>query len=287
MTLSSSNFIKALTWFILSLVVSCGNDAIMKYIGVRLSPWQVAFFRCLFGTITLLPLMFYQRRGGMITQRPLLHLLRGGLLFVAVGLWNQGVQTSPITTATLMSFTIPIFVLIMAAILLQEQVVWSVWLATLLGFVGVVLVLKPEGNAWHLGSLSFVASAMLFSLLDIVNKKYVDQEPMLCMLFYPTLIATVLTAWPAWGAWQPPTPTEIAWLLVLGIGSNLILYFILRAFSLVNASVLAPFRYLELPLSASAGCILFQEFPSTHNYVGASIIIPCTLFVVYHQSRKA
>lgn len=287
MTSSPSNFTKALAWFTLSLLVSCCNDVIMKYVGAHLSPWQVSFFRCLFGTATLLPFMCYQGRQAFATQRPLLHLLRGSVLFAAVGLWSQGIQASPITTATLMSFTIPIFVLIMAAIVLQERIAWSVWIATLLGFVGIVFILQPDGHIWHLGALSFIAAAILFSLLDIVNKKYVTQEPMLCMLFYSTLIATILTAWPAWRVWQTPALIEIFWLLVLGIGSNLILYFILRAFALTEASTLAPFRYLELPLSAGMGYLLFQEIPSAHSYVGASIIIPCTLFVVYHQNRKA
>lgn len=281
-----NNFIRALIWFLLSLVVGCCNDAVMKYLGTRMDSWQVAFFRCLFGTLTLLPLMLYQGRQSFVTQRPWLHLLRGGLLFAAIGLWSQGLQTSPITTATLISFTIPIFVLVMAAVVLREQVPWPMWITTFMGFVGITCVLQPSGQVWHLTSLSFVAAAILFSLLDIINKRYVTHEPTLCMLFYATLTATLLLAWPAWGVWKAPTMAEVLWLLALGVGSNLILYFILRAFALASASSLAPFRYLELPLSAGLGYLLFQELPKASSYMGAAVIIPSTLLVVYYQSRK-
>jgi S-adenosylmethionine uptake transporter len=117
MAILLSNYLKAIIWFVLSLIVSCGNDAIMKYVGTHISPWQVAFFRCFFGTMTLLPLMRYQGRASFKTHRPLLHVMRGVLLFVTISLWSHGVKEAPITTATIMSFTVPIFVLLLAPIL--------------------------------------------------------------------------------------------------------------------------------------------------------------------------
>lgn len=271
-------------WFMLSLVVSCGNDAIMKYMGTYMSPWQVAFFRCLFGTGSLLPLMLYHGPVSFQTPRPWLHVLRGGLLFIAISLWSHGVKAAPMTTATIMSFTVPIFVLLLAPIFLQEHVTWPMWLATLLGFGGIVLVLQP--SHWSFPSALFVLAAMLFGLLDIINKKYVTQEPMLCMLFYSTLVAMVLLALPAIYAGPMPRSHALWWLLILGISSNLILYCLLKAFALASASALAPFRYLELLISMGVGYVLFQELPTGSSYLGAAIIIPCTLLIVYSQRRS-
>jgi S-adenosylmethionine uptake transporter len=158
------------------------------------------------------------------------------------------------------------------------------WLATLIGFIGIVLVLQPDARTLNSASLFFTIAAMLFGLLDIINKKYVTQEPMLCMLFYATLVASVLVYFPAARTWRTPTGHELLWLLALGGGSNLILYFLLRAFALSDASSLAPFRYLELLISMSVGYAFFQELPSSYSYLGAAIIIPCTLFIGYYQS---
>ncbi len=282
-----SNYLKAVVWFVLSLIVSCGNDAIMKYVGTHVSPWQVAFFRCFFGTITLLPLMLCQGRVYFKTHRPLLHVMRGVLLFVTISLWSRGVKEAPITTATIMSFTVPIFVLLLAPIFLRERVTWPMWMTTLIGFGGIILVLQPTHCSFHSASVLFVLAAALFGLLDIINKKYVTQEPMLCMLFYSTLAATLLLVFPAMYAGAMPTGQALLWLLVLGMGSNLILYFLLKAFTLASVSSLAPFRYLELLVSIGGGYLFFQELPSRNSYLGAAIIVPCTLFIVYYQHSNA
>lgn len=230
--------------------------------------------------------MLYQGKKSFNTHRPSLHLVRGILLFIAIGLWSRGIEVAPITTATIMSFTVPIFVLLLAPFFLQEHVTWPMWLATLVGFVGIVLVLQPAAEEFNTASLLFVLAAMLFALLDIINKKYVTQEPMLCMLFYSSLVAMVLAYFPAARTWRTPTDYELLWLLALGGGGNLILYFLLRAFALVSASSLAPFRYLELLISMSVGYAFFHELPSSHSYFGAAIIISCTLFVGYCKSQS-
>lgn len=279
-------YFKAIFWFTLSLIVSCGNDAITKYLGHTFNPWEITFFRFAFGILTLLPVMLYQGKSAFITHRWKLHFLRGLFVFVAISLWSQGIKVSPITTSTIMSFTVPIFVLVLAPIFLKERVTWPMWLATLGGFVGILFVLQPDAHTFNQGSLFFIIAAILFGMLDILNKKYVTQEPMLCMLFYSTVVALILVTFPAMQVWRTPTNYELIWLLALGIGSNLILYCILRAFSLTDASSLAPFRYIELLISMVVGYVFFHELPSSYSYLGAAIIIPSTLFIGYYQARN-
>ena len=283
---SKLNYFKAVGWFLLSLTISCSNDVLTKHIGTRLGPWQVAFFRCLFGTATLLPLLLSHGRAAFKTCRPVLHALRGGLLFMALGLWCCGVQAAPITTATIMSFTVPIFVLLLSPLLLQERVTARLWLATLVGFLGVVCILQPSSSTFPAAAGAFGLAAGLFGLLDVINKKYVTQESVLALLFYSTLVAALLLALPAMWASTVPTVCELGWLLVLGLGSNLILYCLLRAFALASVAALAPFRYLELLLAVLAGYWFFAEVPGRHFYLGAALIIPSTLFIVHSAARS-
>lgn len=231
----------------------------------------------------MLPLMRYQHHQPFKTHRPLLHLGRGTVLFIAMSLWIQGINVAPITTAAIISFTVPIFVLLLASILLHEPITWPMWLATLVGFVGTMLVLQPQASNFHSASLYFLLAAMLFGLLDIVNKKYVTQEPTLCTIFYTTLVAAVLAALPAIHVWRTPTRAELLWLLALGGGSNLILYLLLRAFALADASSLAPLRYLQLFIAMGMDYVFFQELPKGQSYLGATLIILSTLFVGYHR----
>jgi S-adenosylmethionine uptake transporter len=110
---------------------------------------------------------------------------------------------------------------------------------------------------------------------------------MLSMLFYSALVTTILSLYPALQFWSTPTIHELILLAILGTGSNLILYCLLKGFSMVNASAVAPYRYLELVLSAIFGFIIFQEIPSSYTYVGAAIIVPTTLFIAYKQLQKS
>ncbi|MHA7878013.1 MAG: DMT family transporter [Bacteroidota bacterium] len=282
---SSLNYYKAISWFVLSLIISCINDTLMKYIGSLISPWQVAFFRCFFSVITLLPFMLYQGSAAFATNTPWLHLVRGGLLFLSISLWGHGIKEASITTATIMSFTVPIFVLLLAPTMLQEQVAWPLWAATLLSFGGIFLVLQPEHNTLQ-SSIFFLLSAMLFGCLDVLNKKYVHRESILCLLFYATLVATILLLGPAWYVGILPARNMLPLLLCLGIGNNLLLYCILSAFRLTSIASLAPFRYLELLFSMGVGFFFFQEIPSQRDYWGAAIIILCTLFIGVYQRRN-
>jgi len=282
---SSSNFLWAVMWFVLSLVVGCGNDALMKYAGSLVSPWQVTFFRCFFSVLTLLPFMYYQGSAAFVSNHLWLHVVRGGLLVLSISLWSHGIKEASITTATIMSFTVPIFVLLLAPIVLQERVTWPLWGATLVSFGGIFLVLQPGHNTLR-SSVFFLLAAVLFGLLDVINKKYVYQESLLAMLFYPTLVATVLLLPPLAYVGTFPTRHALPWLLCLGIGNNLILYCLLRAFRLTAVSSLAPFRYLELLFSMGVGYLFFQDMPGRNDYWGAAIIIFCALFITYYQRRS-
>jgi len=109
---------------------------------------------------------------------------------------------------------------------------------------------------------------------------------MLSMLFYSSIVAFIFTAYPAIQVWKVPSLFECIILLLLGIGGNLILYFLLRAFALSSASSLVPFRYLELFISMLVSYFFFHELPTISGYLGAAVVIPCTLWVGYLQARK-
>lgn len=279
----NKEYLTGISWFLLSLVISCLNDVITKYLGSSLHPMQIAFFRFFFGMISLLPFMLYYSKTSFQTSRPILHVIRGILLFSAISIWCFGLNFVPILSATLLTFTIPFFILILAPIFLQEKVGWQLWMATLLGFIGVALVLNPTKMDFNPLSFVMCLSATMFALLDIINKKFVIKESMLSMLFYSALVTSILSFYPALQVWSALKLNESILLFILGAGSNLILYCLLKCFSLVNASAVAPYRYLELVLSALFGFIIFREIPSFYTYVGAAIIIPTTLYIAYKQ----
>lgn len=274
-------------WFLLSLVCSNLNDITAKLVVTDLPVLEVAFFRFLFGTLSLLPLLLLNGIAAFRTPRLGMHFIRGSLLFAAMTLWTYGISVVPLTVVTSLSFTTPIFILILAPILLKEKVTKPLWGATFIGFIGALVVLNPAGFDFNPISLVLLISSCLFALLDVINKKYVLRETMLSMLFYSALVTATLALPMALRVWVTPSMQQLLVMMVLGVGSNLILYCLLKAFALINASALAPFRYTELLISAFMGYALFQEVPILSLYAGSALIIPATLFISYQQARSA
>ena len=107
------------------------------------------------------------------------------------------------------------------------------------------------------------------------------------MIFYTALFTTLIAAVPAARSWVAVSGAQLGLLAVLGAGANLLLYFLLKSFSLVDASALAPFSYTELMWSAAVGWLFFAEMPAITTLLGAAVIIPSTLYVVWAENRKS
>ena len=273
-------------WFILSLVSSAINDVISKYAGMRLHSYEITFFRFMFGTLTLMPFIMYYGVSTLKTSRPMIHFFRGFLLFLAIAGWTYGLTLAPVTTATVVSFTVPIFVLVLGVFFLSENIIWQRWVVTLVAFCGLVITLVPNADDFNPEVLIFVVAAILFAILDIINKKFVIKESMISMLFYSAIVTALLALPFALQHWVKPTMEELVLLLVLGASANLILFFLLKAFAIADVTALAPYRYFELVVSAIIAYIVFNEIPTEATLWGALIIIPSTLFIIYSEKKE-
>ena len=273
-------------WFVLSLVSSALNDIIAKYTGNNIGAMQVTFLRCFFSFITLIPFILYYGIETIKTHHPFVQIFRGLLLFVGIGSWIFGLGVVPVSTATAISFSIPLFVLVFAYFFLDEKIIWQRWVATIIGFTGIILTLNVHEADFNYQSLIFVLAAIAFASLDIINKKFVVKESMLCMLFYSDMITTLLSLAPALSDWQEPSMQQLGLLFILGCSANLILFFLLKAFSLVDATAVAPYRYFELAVASAGAYIIFGEIPNQSTIYGVAVLIPTTLFIAWYEAKN-
>jgi len=269
-----------IAWFVLSLLVSVTNDALMKLLSGGIPTYEVVFLRFLFGTLTLVPFIFINRKS-FVTSRIMLHVIRGGGFFLAISIWCSGLTVGKLAVATTINFTIPIFILLLAARFLKERLSPAKILATIIGFVGIIVIMNPTAADFNIKTLLLVGSAFLFASLDVINKKFVSSESMLSMLFYSNLFAMLFSVTPGVYSWVTPDITSFALLLVLGAGGNLILYCLLKSFSCVEVSAVAPYRYFELLFSIIFGYVFFSEKFDVANWIGAGVIILSTLIISY------
>ena len=149
--------------------------------------------------------------------------------------------------------------------------------------MGVLIVLDPQNVDFNPHAWLMVLAALMFAFLDIINKKFIVKETMLGMLFYSALFTSLLGFYPAYSVWVMPSTNDMLFALLLGVGSNIILYCLLKAFSLIDVSSTAPYRYLEIIISAIAGYFIFSEVPQSSLYLGGLLIIPSTLYIAYKK----
>ncbi|OEY86424.1 hypothetical protein BIY23_04335 [Wolbachia pipientis] len=276
-------YLKGVVWFILSLLSSAANDIIVRYLGLHLQSFQIVFFRFLFGIVAMLPLIMYYGIETLKTNSIFTQIIRGILLFLGMVLWSYGLTMAQVTTATVVSFTMPLFILLLAALFLSENIIWQRWIVTIVGFVSIVVTLKPNSD---IAVFIFIIAILFFAMLDIINKRLVIQESIISMLFFSSLVVTILSGPFVLIYWYTPSWLELILLFILGINANLILFFILKAFAIVDVTALAPYRYFELVISTVAAYFMFNELPDKNILYSTLILIPSTLFIIYSENKK-
>ncbi len=279
-------YMQGIFFSMLIFLTGSTNDVVMKFVGQRLSGLEVAFFRFLFGLITILPFIISRGKNVFVTKYIGLNIIRAVLGFISVVLCVYSVIKMPLAEVTTVFWTLPLFVLVLSSIFLRERVSPNRWIATLIGFGGLYILMSPDGVSFRPVILIPVASAILFAVQDILIKKMVEDEDRFTMMFYFALGTTILSLPPALSNWITPTGSELFWLFLLGAGGNLIQYFIFKAYAAAELSALAPFRYCEFIVSAAFGFIFFGDLPELNVYIAALVIAPSTLYLVYNESKK-
>ncbi len=279
-----------ITFFFLQMIVSCANDIISKFMGQRLDAIEVTFFRFFFGLVTLIPFMVGKGTRIFKTKQLSLNVIRGILGALSFFLYIDAIISLPLAEVVIILWTIPLFSLILSMTFLKENISTFRWIATIIGFVGLTAVTTYNSDnsfSFNILYLIPIGASFLFALQDIVIKKMVvASENRLTMLFYFALVTSIVSFIPALKVWKTPTEFELSMLFLLGAGGNLIQYFIFKAFSLIDVSAVAPYRYLELLVSALFAFIFFSEIPGLNVYIGALVLIPSTLYLAYNENKK-
>lgn len=283
-------YLQGVFWIILVCFVSALNDVFTRLAGYDLPSLEVSFFRAFFSTITLFPLIAFFSIESLKTKQLSMHFFRSILLFSALSCWCLGVVQNPLSTASVLAQTTPLFVLLFAYILLKEKIGSFRLTATLFGFLGIIVTMQsPDSTSLIYGikieSLWFVIAAVLFALSDIVNKTMIKNEPILSMMFYLAFGTSLIAFIPMLFVWVCPNLKQIFWLFCLGFGANSILYCLLKAFAATDISALMPFRYVEIFFAVGFGYFLFYEIPTIFTLIGGIIIVPSTLIIAIHEVK--
>ena len=262
----------------------------VMFVGVKLlngeiNALQVTFLRAGGGVLFLAPLYLRQNPGRLLTpKRPLAVLSRSVTATVAIALAYYSLARLPLADAQAFAFSSTLFLVPIAAIFLGEKIGPRRWSAAAIGFVGVVVMLRPTG-ALNLGALAAVGAAF-FMAVTLAQVKLLtrDHQPNDVFFWGLTLMA-VFSAVPAALVWRTPDWSH-AWPLAMTIlGGALSQFSYVRAYSVGEAGAIAPVEYTRLILAALLGAMFFDELPDALTYIGGALIVAATLYITIREAR--
>lgn len=277
---------RGILWLSLGAFLFSVVDVFVKSLGGRFHPIEISFFRYSCGLIFLMPVFFCMGIANLKTERLPLHLLRMGLAFVAqLGIFITVIHL-PLADATAFMFSKPLFTTVVAVFMLREVVSGRRWGATLVGFIGVLVLVRPGPEAINPIALVAVASAMTFAVANVLIRKMSVTEPTGRILFYYHIGGVILFAGPAAYVWTMPIGLE--WLLLISIGglTTIGIFCFMRAFTVGEANAVGPAENLRLIYATVFGFVLFSEIPSVWTVVGAAIIVASTVYIARVEAQR-
>ena len=275
--------VRGAIWTVLAAALFSCMATLAKFLGGRLDHFQVTFFRTLTGLLFILPFLVGRGRQGWKTSRLPLHILRGVLGNVGMICGFYAMIHMPLADANAITFARALFVVPLAVFFLSEVVGVRRSVATAVGFVGVLIMLRPTGTI-EPAAIAAVSQAMLVAGAIICVKLLSRTDGTVTLLFYSSIIGLIITAVPAALVWKPPTMDEYLLLVAMGAFGVAAHNCFIRGYSVGEASAMAPFDYTRLLFAAIAGFLVFSDVPDLWTVVGASFIVGSTFYIARREA---
>ena len=276
---------KAIAFLLMGVTGGLGLDLCAKEILRSYSLEQFVFLRSLIGVAIFL--LLARQFGGLAslkTNRWGWHLLRTLLAVGAMFGFFYGISRMPLVDALTLGFTAPLILTALSVPMLGEHVGWRRWTAVSMGFIGVLIILRPGTQQISLAHLSVLFAAFCYAFLAITARKLATTESSYSMSIYvvtgPLLISSTMLGQ---NGWQIPDTTGWVLFVVAGACSVVAWIGIIGGYRRASPAMLAPFEYTALIGGAIAGYLIWDEVPDRWVSVGAAVIIASGLFVVYRE----
>ena len=269
----------------LSTVAFSIMHGLVRFVSEVLPPFQIAFFRNIFGLAFIFPHLMRSRFKVLRTNRIGLHALRGVINMAAMLMFFTALSISPIAKVTALGFTAPIFMAILAVLLLGERFRIYRWSAIFLGFVGMLIILRPGLVTIDTGALLVIMSAVLWAVAMIIIKIQSRTESSLAIVAYMGIFLGVFSIAPALLVWQPFELQTLGLMVLIGLFGSIAQLAISQSLKETDPTALMPFDFLKLIWTAIIGAWFFAEIPDIYTWIGATVIFLSGLFIAFRERR--
>lgn len=272
------------------MTAAAASFAIMSWSIRALAPItasEIVFFRSLFGMLFVLPTIGVPLAYLLKPRWPKLYLTRGVLSYLAMLTWFYPLQVLVLADAVALQFTLPLFTMLFAIVVFREPVGLRRWAATIVGFSGALLIIRPGFVEVDATLLLVLLSAALYSAGNMAVKKLSGLENPGVVVFYlhvVTLPMALIGAipywiWPGWADWP--------WIIVLALTGTSAHYCFTQAMRASEVSIVMPFDYLRLPFIALIGYLAYNQTAAVWTWIGAAVIGGASLYILRREAQLA
>ena len=275
---------KGIALILASTVFLGASDVTAKYLSATLPSIEIAWIRFLVFALIMSPAMLPgSPLYGLQSSRPGLQLLRGAALLGSSLFFISGLRFLPIAEASATGFVAPLFVTALSIIFLGEKVGMRRWIATAVGLVGVLIILRPGTGAFHPAAFFPLVSALAWACTLIMTRMMSGSDRAITTMTYSSIAGVcILTAMVPF-VWVAPTWHDILFGILIGVASTAGQWIVVLAFRYADASVLAPFSYTQLLWVSILGFLVFGEVPGIWTVTGAAFIVASGLYTAHRE----
>lgn len=266
------------------------NDGFVKSLTADYPVGQVLALRGIF--IYLMIFIFAMRQGGVQTAWQIKSWKGQGLRgFCVIGssfAFVTGLSYLPLADAIAIAFAGPLFVTLMAPLMLGEHVGWRRWMAVLVGFVGVLVIVQPGSGAFQWFAVFPLVASFLGGMRDIITRKMAASETSVAVLFVTTS-AVVIAGFVSYffSEWKPVETQHIKFFVGSGLLIGIAHYLIIESFRLGEAALVSPFKYVNVLWAALFGYLIFGDLPGSSTMLGALIVTLCGIYILHRERLRA
>lgn len=279
--------LKGIACFVASGAISALQDSTIKWLAGSYPVGQLLALRglCIIATLGIL-IWHAGGLGCLIVRRPGAQALRAVFYVASTGFFIWSLGYMPLADSIAITFTGPLFVTALAPWLLKETVNWRRWTAVLVGFAGVIVIVKPAGGAIPLVALLPIASALAGAFRDIVTRRMTQGETSVAILFYSSLAAVAFGFATSPFGWKPLPLFDVGLLLTSGFFAACSQFLAIQAFRYAEAAAVIPFKYLTLVWAAIAGYLVFGDIPGSNVFAGATLVVASGLYIFHRETKR-
>ena len=259
---------------------------VLRIVQSDINVYTTSFFRFFFSLIILIPYIFYTKFYFIKTNNIKKHLVRSSLNLPAMYLTFGALTMIPLEKINAIHFLNPLFVSIFAVIFFKEKIYIYRVISLVLGFVGIIVVIRPGLIPLEIGSFMVLGSTVLWALCIIITKDITKEESAINILIFQCIFMSLFTFIIAYFNWELPSSDQLMLLFLSALFGNVFHLMINHSFKIADLTLTAPFRYSVLIWGSLFGFLFFNEIPDFFTWIGGTIIFLSILILTYYESKN-